>query len=469
MQNVISQEQLCEEIIATLGENLAKEEIQSCLKGLEIIEPQVTKLFWQVESAKPGVFIVLRGKARLLDDADNLIATVAYGTSFSEQSLFPEQSYINLAARASSSLQLCYLSGDTVHLLIAKYPEIRERLFQRAEFWDLLLMCRQNSQILRITSVEEVFKALCLFERYDIEPGENANSLFEDNQLLILREGQLRNAANETLSPGNIYTDTSGTWEVTQPTIAYSLKSSNLTQALEECHDLRTWINPSEQISPRKLSSRNSSRKHISSKTFPQTGTANTNGKVIPFPSSSVQKQEAKPLFPSPKTKAKHLWQRLSKQYPFYAQQSASDCGCACLVMIARYWGKRLAVNRVRDIANVSRSGASLRSLAAAAESIGFASKPVKASFDKLMQQSLPAIVHWEGKHYIVVYEITPKHVIVCDPAIGQRKISYGEFNDKWTGYALLLQPTVGLKEVKEETSGIWRFYELVKPHYWVL
>ena len=80
MQNVISQEQLCEENIATLGENLAKEEIQSCLKGLEIIEPQATKLFWQVESAKPGVFIVLRGKARLLDDADNLIAAGAYGS-----------------------------------------------------------------------------------------------------------------------------------------------------------------------------------------------------------------------------------------------------------------------------------------------------------------------------------------------------------------------------------------------------
>ncbi|MDY6902668.1 MAG: peptidase domain-containing ABC transporter [Cyanobacteriota bacterium] len=469
MQNVISQEQLCEEIIATLGKNLTKEEIQSCLKGLEIIEPKVTKLFWQAGSAKPGIFIVLAGKVRLLDDADNLIATVTCGASFSEQSLFPEQSYINLAARASTSLQLCYLSGDTIHHLMTKYPEIQERLRRRAEFWDVLLLCRQNSQLSRSSSTEQLFKALCLFERYNIKPGENANSLFEDNQLLVLRQGQLRNAANQTLSSGNIYTETGGKWEVTQPTIAYSLKSSNLSQALEECNDLRTWINPSEQISPRKLSSKNSSKKHSSSKAFPKTGTVNTNSKVIPFPSTPVQKQTAKPLFPSPKTKAKHLWQRLSKQYPFYAQQSASDCGCACLVMIARHWGKRLAVNRVRDIANVSRSGASLRSLAAAAESIGFASKPVKASFDKLMQQSLPAIVHWEGKHYIVVYEITQKYVIVCDPAIGQRKISYGEFNDKWTGYALLLQPTIGLKDVKEETSGVWRFYELVKPHSWVL
>ncbi|MEO0842091.1 MAG: peptidase domain-containing ABC transporter, partial [Cyanobacteria bacterium J06643_5] len=478
MQNVISREQLCEKIIATLGVNLTKEDIQGCLKGLEIIEPKVTKLFWQTDgSAKPGVFIVLTGKARLLDDADNLVATVADGESFIEQSLFPEQNYMNFAARASTSLKLCYLSAEIVHQLIAKYPEIRERLFQRAEFWDLLLMCRQNSQILRITSVEEVFKALCLFERYDIEPGASANELFEDNQVLLLRRGQLKNPANQTLVPGYIYTstdiDTDGIWEVTQSTVAYSLKSANLPQALDEWDDLQILMNPSEQIPLQGFSSKDSlkknPKKHSSNKTFPKIGTLTSNSKVIQFPSPPAQKQTAKPLFPTPKTKARHLWQRLSKQYPFYAQQSASDCGCACLVMIARYWGKRLAVNRVRDIANVSRSGASLRSLAAAAESIGFASKPVKASFDKLMEQSLPAVVHWEGKHYIVVYEFTQKHVIVCDPAIGQRKLSHEEFNDNWSGYALLLQPTIGLKEVKEENSGVWRFYELVKPHSWVL
>ena len=314
-------------------------------------------------------------------------------------------------------------------------------------------------------SIEEIFKALCLFERYSIEPGENANKLFKDNQLLVLRRGQLKNPENRTLVPGNIYKDSDQKWQASQSTIAYSLKSSNLAQALEKWDDLQIWINPSEQTSPRKVSS----KKQTNNKTFPKSGSVNSNSKVIPFPSPSTQKQKTKPYFPSPKIKAKHLWQHFSKQYPFYAQQSASDCGAACLVMIGRHWGKRLSVSRVRDIANINRSGASLRSLAAAAESIGFASKPVKASFDKLMQQSLPAIAHWEGKHYIVVYEITKKHVIVCDPAIGQRNISHGEFNDKWSGYALLLQPTVELKKAQEETSGVWRFYELVKPHYWVL
>ena len=57
--------------------------------------------------------------------------------------------------------------------------------------------------------------------------------------------------------------------------------------------------------------------------------------------------------------------------------------------------------------------------------------------------------MHWEGKHYIVVYEITRKQVIVADPAIGQRTLSHAEFKANWTGYTLLLQPTAMLKDTK--------------------
>ncbi len=465
IQDVLSQEQLCQKIIATLGESLTEQDIQSCLKKIEIIEPKVAKLFWRSPEAKPGIFIVLAGKVRLLDDSDNLIATVSCGEYFGEQSLFNEQNFLPFAARASTSLKLCFISGEALCSLMEKHPQIRERLYKRAEFWDILLLCRQNSQLSRSLDPEKIFKALCLFERYCIEPGESTLQLFEHNQLLLLRRGEIKNGANQILTPGNIYTDkdTDGKWQVTQLSIVYSLKSFNLQLALEEWNELRAWINPSEQLSPRESRSRKQNNK-----TFPKTEAIVSDRKVIPFPSSSVQKK-AKPYFPSPKTKAKHIWERFSKQYPFFAQQSGSDCGCACLVMIGRYWGKRLAVNRVRDIANVNRNGASLRSLAAAAESMGFASKPVKASFDKLREQSLPAIAHWEGKHYIVVYEINRKHVIVCDPAIGQRSIPHAEFKDKWSGYALLLQPTVGLKETQEENSSVWRFYELIKPHSRVL
>ena len=180
-------------------------------------------------------------------------------------------------------------------------------------------------------------------------------------------------------------------------------------------------------------------------------------------------KKVNKAYFPNPSLKIGHLWQKVSRRYPFYAQQSSSDCGAACLVMIGRYWGKKFSVSRLRDIANVDRNGASLKGLAAAAESIGFTTRPVKASLDRLAKQNLPAIAHWQGKHYIVVYQVTKDSVIVGDPAIGQRSLTHQEFKEDWTSYAMLLQPTALLKDAPEASTPFWQFFELVKPHGVVL
>ena len=181
------------------------------------------------------------------------------------------------------------------------------------------------------------------------------------------------------------------------------------------------------------------------------------------------EKKINKAYFPSPTQKAKHLLQRVTQRYPFFAQQSASDCGAACLAMVCRYWGKNFSINRLRDITNVDRNGASLHGLVAAAESIGFATRPIKAKIEYLAKQKLPAIIHWQGQHYIVVYEITNKHIIVGDPAIGQKTLNYKEFQENWTGYTLLLEPTVLFKNTQESTTPFWQFFELVKPHSLVL
>jgi HlyB family type I secretion system ABC transporter len=343
MPSILSQEQLGEQLTTILGEKLSDRELQNCWAKIEIVEPPVAKLFWQSKDAKAGIYLVIRGKVRLLDSSGNLISTLAPGSSFGEMTLFPQEDFSCYAARASSNLKLCYLNTDVLQSLMDKYPKICDRLLKRAESWDL----------------------------------------------------QMGNGKDNR-----------------------------------------------------------------------QSSTAN----VIPFPTNqSPKKKQRRAYFPTPQVKAKHIWAKLTKRYPFFEQQSASDCGVACLVMIGRYWGKRFSINRLRDLANVNRIGVSLRGLATAAESIGFASRPVKATLDKLAQQSLPAIAHWEGNHYIVVYEITKKHVIVGDPAIGQRTLTHHQFQAGWTGYALLSQPTAILKESEQAITPFWQLFELIKPHWQVL
>ena len=329
-----------------LGYSLSEKEFQGCLKQCKFKEPKVGK-FWQGTDVEAGIYIVIAGKVRLLDNTGELIVTISTGEVFGEFTLFPEANFQPYGARASVNLQLCFVPDEVLLPLINKYPQIREYLW---------------------------------------------NAALSRNNLLV------KDSTSE---------DRSGHGD-----ILHTTKSTESS-----------------------------------------------------YSKSKPQKKSFLAQFPNPTQKVGHLWQRFTRRYPYFAQQSASDCGAACLVMVCRYWGKRFSVNRLRDISNVDRNGASLRGLTAAAESIGFNTRPVKASLDQLAKQKLPCIVHWEGKHYIVVYEITKKHVIVADPAIGQRTLSHGEFKQDWTGYALLLQPTAFLKDASESTTPFWQFFELMKPH----
>jgi ATP-binding cassette subfamily B protein len=465
MVSVFSKQQVGEFITQTLGERLSSEELQTCLTGTEIVEPPIAKQFWQAAEAERGIYIILEGKVRLLDN-DNLIATITAGASFGEVTLFPEDDFGYYTARASTNLKLCFLKQEILQPLISKYPTISDRLYHQAEVFDLLLLCF-HSQLSPNTSTQPILKALSLFERHYLEIGSVPTTLCKESKLWLLHRGELLHSDGHKLTPGNIYPARKrGSWQATQPTIVYCLRTSNW-QAARQFWPLLTEFLGSEDSKVIAHEGFQTQHKKSSQKKFVN------ERKTIPFrprTSPTKQKQELRRVyFPSPKVKAGQLWGQFSKRYPYFAQQSASDCGAACLVMIGRYWGKHFSVNRLRDTANVGRSGASLRGLTAAAESIGFTTRPVKASLDKLAQQPLPAIAHWEGRHYIVVYEITPKKVIVGDPAIGQRSLTHAEFKAGWTGNALLLQPTALLEETPEERTPLWQFLELVKPHWKVL
>ncbi|BDA66778.1 cyclic nucleotide-regulated ABC bacteriocin/lantibiotic exporter [Rivularia sp. IAM M-261] len=458
-----------------LGESLTQKELQSCLQASQILELPLATQFWQLRDAERGIYIVLAGRVRLLDDLENLITTLSEGASFGEATLFNEDEFSSYVARASHNLRVCYLSLETLQPLMTQYPEVRDKLYKQAEIWDLILLCRQNSNFPNSPSLAPgMLEALSLFERLDITASET-KQVFTDCNMLMIRVGHLQHSNGTSQTPGKICTNPKqGYWLIEQPTTVYALKNSDYQTALEHCYELAQFGAPDDKpvFSQQKPRKRRSAAANII-ETESVRDTSSLHQKVIPFPQSYHSTQQkpkkSRPYFPSPKVAMGHWWGRLTRQYPFYAQHSASDCGAACLVMIGNYWGKRFSINRLRDMTNANRSGASLRAVANVAESLGFATRPVKATLDKLAEQPLPAIAHWEGKHFIVVYEITKKRVIVGDPAVGQRILTPKEFQKDWTGYALLLQPTTALKNAKDDSTGLWKFFELVKPHYKVL
>jgi HlyB family type I secretion system ABC transporter len=463
VQSLFSKDQLGKEIASFWDFQLSEKDLENCLTMVEIVEPPLAKQFWQLEGARPGIYVVLAGKVRLLDCADNLIATLTIAASFGEGSLFTTREWQNYTARASDGLKLCYLPDEILQALMNKYPNISDRLFARAELWDLLMAyCCSSPQ--PPISVPNILQALSLFERRDLEIGAIPPELYQDCQLWLLYRGELSNTDGRKLVATEMQIPQHKGWRVTQPSVVYVLKNSHWQTALQHWSELAYFTN-SNAIPT------NNTRREIRRSQL-QPPQLSQQRKIIPFPTQTAQKQQSqkqRPYFPSPKVQMGHWWRRFTKQYPFYAQQSASDCGAACLVMIGSYWGKHFSVNRLRDMTNVNRSGASLHALSMAAENLGFMTRPVRASLDKLAEQPLPAIAHWEGKHFVVVYEITKKRVIIGDPAIGQRTLTRMEFQAGWSDYALLLQPTIELKDTKDESASFWKFFELVKPHHKVL
>ena len=146
----------------------------------------------------------------------------------------------------------------------------------------------------------------------------------------------------------------------------------------------------------------------------------------------------------------------MSKKFTHYHQHDAMDCGPTCLRMVAKHHGKSFSIQSLRENSHLSREGVSLYGISKAAESIGFRTIAVKASFEQLLQEApLPAIVHWNQNHFVVVYDIKQKHgktiVRLADPAAELVDYTREEFLSCWisdksegkdVGVALLLEPT---------------------------
>ncbi len=131
------------------------------------------------------------------------------------------------------------------------------------------------------------------------------------------------------------------------------------------------------------------------------------------------------------------------------------DCGAASLGMICRHFGRKVSLARIRQLCHTSTDGTSLKALCRAATELGLAARALKVSLRNLPLMPLPAIVHWEGNHWMVLYDVTPESVKVADPALGLRKIALKEFQEGWSGYAALFDYTTAFANAPESKPGM--------------
>jgi ABC-type bacteriocin/lantibiotic exporter with double-glycine peptidase domain len=88
-----------------------------------------------------------------------------------------------------------------------------------------------------------------------------------------------------------------------------------------------------------------------------------------------------------------------SGHLPEIHQAAATECGLACLAMIASYHGRQSDLNTLRREYPVSLKGATLRTVMETAARLGLAGRPLRLEIGHLRSLRTPAILHWDMNH----------------------------------------------------------------------
>ena len=142
------------------------------------------------------------------------------------------------------------------------------------------------------------------------------------------------------------------------------------------------------------------------------------------------------------------------KAFPLYQQLDSMDCGPTCLRMIAKYYGRSYTLQNLREKSFITREGVSMLGISDAAESIGMHTQGVRITVEQLIEDvPLPCILHWNQKHFVVLYKVRKKNsqFHIADPSGQKYVMNREEFCRCWhssknqgkdTGTTLILQPS---------------------------
>ncbi|OYE04379.1 peptidase domain-containing ABC transporter [Nostoc sp. 'Peltigera membranacea cyanobiont' 232] len=157
--------------------------------------------------------------------------------------------------------------------------------------------------------------------------------------------------------------------------------------------------------------------------------------------------------------------------YQNVLQHSEEDCGAACLATIAKHYKRNLNINRIREAVGTGQQGTTLLGLRQGAEILGLNARTLKASpeiLNRMNEAPLPAIIHWMGYHWVVLYGQKSGKYVIADPAVGVRYLSKKELAEAWTNWViLLLEPdaTRFFVQPEDKISGFGQFIQRVLPY----
>ncbi|WP_126225070.1 peptidase domain-containing ABC transporter [Burkholderia ambifaria] len=142
-----------------------------------------------------------------------------------------------------------------------------------------------------------------------------------------------------------------------------------------------------------------------------------------------------------------------SERFPTVLQSESTECGLACVAMLANYHGRHVTLRDLRLKFSVSLKGVALGALLRVCKHNGLSSRPIRTEISGLEQIKLPCMLHWNFNHFVVLRKISAEHAVIVDPAYGERRIELEDLSRAFTGIAIEVWPDPDFVAVKPQKS----------------
>ncbi len=142
------------------------------------------------------------------------------------------------------------------------------------------------------------------------------------------------------------------------------------------------------------------------------------------------------------------------RRLPVILQAEQSECALACLAMVLNFHGHRIDINTLRARMGASQQGLTLKGLMQLADRLELGARPLRLDVEELGKLQLPAILHWDMNHFVVLKETRRGRAVVHDPALGEVSHDSKALAAHFTGVALELRPSPAFQQ-KEETRSL--------------
>jgi len=399
------------------------------------------------------MYVLVDGTVRVLVDHNGQEITLARfgpGQWFGETALL-DGSNRTATVRASETVRALLLDRPVFDSLLELHPEIREAFGDQARIETLHRFLRTHAAFedLSIQAATEMFPRL---EPVEVAEGEivvregdpgGAMYFVEDGRLeaTVSSDSEVRVAG--FLRTGDIFGERSlVTGEPRVATVRALTRSRLLKLDQASFHELVERfpgfaMRIDEMVSGRAFGTEARIPLDFRQEILPG-GLAEV---AVPEAEAEVQAAPTEQALPSGRT-------RRRKRFPFVQQLDEMDCGVACLSMIAKWYGIDVSISWLRDVAETGPAGTTLRGLATAGGKIGLEVVPYKVSRDRVEELGLPAIIHWDSEHWVVLARLDKDRAEIADPAVGIVTMSRDELMNHWDGYTAQVTPSGEAPEV---------------------